>query len=90
MKVKATRINLYAAKLSKAGGMCMTSGMVKKLNAPPKMFVEVDSLIEWLTFTNKKYNNDDFSVKEANDEFIAIISGSLKHLASPKEDIEWI
>jgi hypothetical protein len=89
MKVKATKINLFAVKLGKKGGVCMTSDMVRKLNQPREMFVEVNSLINWLRYINRNYVGDDFHEKEINSEFINIIEGSLKEKAN-MEDIEWI
>ena len=89
MKVKIAKINVYARKLfGKGGGICPTAEMVRKLNAPPKNYVEVESLLDYMRWTNNKFNQDNFHEKEAVDDFINILHGVLKEHCSP-EEIEW-
>ncbi len=95
MRVKAIRINPYNCvslppRLGNVGGVTPTAEMVRKNSLPKKMYVEVDSLISWLRFINKKYNADEFNTITANNDFIEVIEGNLKECADEKNDIEWI
>ena len=89
IKIKITRINAYAARLSKVGRICPTSEMVRKLEEPPRDYVEVESLLNYLRHVNREYNEDNFVEHEAVDEFIHIVAGVIKEKCSP-EELEWI
>lgn len=78
IKIEITRINAYAARLSRAGGMCPTSKMVRKLNESPRDYVEVESLLNYLHHINNKYNENNFVEREAVNEFINIVAGVIK------------
>lgn len=87
MKVKIKWVKEH--ELIKKGGCCPTKSMVDKSKLPPKKYVELDSLLEFMRWTNRRMNVDEYVNKEAVDEFVCVIEGDLKEEASP-ELLEWI
>lgn len=71
------------------GGICMTSEILKKLNASKKDYVEVESLIKWLRYTLNKYYADDYPDNAAILDFIELVEGVLVNKADEAE-IEYI
>lgn len=90
-KILATKINLYALKLSgrKCGGICMSMSMLNKLREPSKTYVEVETLIKCLREINNEENEDDFHAHEAISDFIAELEGILIEHADDKKYLEW-
>lgn len=57
------------------GGICMNAGILKRMNAPKKKWVDAISMIKLMREYNDYANEDNFSEHEHIIDFIAEIEG---------------